>query len=352
MFRIDDAWEEGKRIVGACDDATFLSWCGDVVSMIANKGDFEGWKYNFDICTVGCACASGGTCLNTTNTTGCMSDCVSPTPRCCGQQCITLPREVETVLAVNFDGHPSLGTGQLYNFHLNGSGDINKGNCTRIWQDLGANFCTIKDLVIPSKVVVYLDSPADNGKQFIIYGYDSNGRQLQRTIGGATLKGYQVPTLFGYAIPDAGAPEIARITGIYKEVTVGAMRLSTIDDSGPSTGVTLGIYEPDETLPQYRRIQLKRKACWVRVAAMKKNPKFTSRFDHVPLQSRLGFFLGLQARKYYRDKDIANAHAFEADATRLEVEAQMKLTAGLYNTPQIVVHDVQGLRDKSDYNIV
>jgi len=255
-------------------------------------------------------------------------------------------------LAVNFDGHPSLGTGQLYNFHLNGSGDINKGNCTRIWQDLGANFCTIKDLVIPSKVVVYLDSPADNGKQFIIYGYDSNGRQLQRTIGGATLKGYQVPTLFGYAIPDAGAPEIARITGIYKEVTVGAMRLSTIDDSGPSTGVTLGIYEPDETLPQYRRIQLKRKACWVRVAAMKKNPKFTSRFDHVPLQSRLGFFLALQARKYYRDKDIANAHAFEADATRLEVEAQMKLTAGLYNTPQIVVHDVQGLRDKSDYNIV
>jgi hypothetical protein len=352
MFRVNDIWEEGKRVVGACDDETFLSWCSDVVTMIANKGDFEGFKYNFDICTVGCACATTGTCVNTTNTTGCMSDCASPTASCCGRQCITLPREIETVIAVNFDGYPSLGVGQLYNFHLNGAGDVGLGSCARIWQDLGANFCTIRDLITPARVVVYLDSPVDNGKQFIIYGFDSNGRQLQRTVGGQTLKGYQVPTLYGYAIPDSGAPTIARITGIFKEVSAGAMRLSTIDDSGPTTGVTLGIYEPDETLPQYRRIQLKRKVSWARVAAMKKNPVFTSRYDHVPLQSRLGFLLGLQARKYYRDKDIANAHSFEADATRLEVEAQMKLTAGLYATPQIIVHDVMGLRNKGDFNIV
>lgn len=350
MFRIDNIWEEGKRIVGACDDETFLSWCSDVVGMIANKGDFEGFKYNFDICTVGCGCSTGGQCTNTVNTTGCMNDCSLPSS-CCGRQCITLPREIETVLAVNFDGRPSMGVGQLYNFHLNGAGDLGRG-CTRIWQDLGASFCTIRDLITPAKVVVYLDSPVDNGKQFIIYGFDSNGRQLQRTVGGVTVQGYQVPTLFGYAIPDSGAPTIARITGIYKEVSTGAMRLSTIDDSGPASGVTLGIYEPDETLPQYRRIQLKRKASWARVATMKKNPVFASRYDHVPLQSRLGFLLGLQARKYYRDKDVASAHAFEADATRLEVEAQMKLTAGLYSTPQIIVHDVMGLRDKGDYNIV
>jgi len=78
---------------------------------------------------------------------------------------------------------------------------------------------------------------------------------------------------------------------------------------------------------------------------------FRSRWDHVPLKSRLGFLLGLQARKNYSDLDLAGAHGFEADATRLELEAQQQAEAPTLSPVQ-VVDRAQNLREKCDYDIV
>lgn len=332
MFRVDDIWDEGMKIVGSCDSARFLRWVGDAVSLIVNKADFEGLKGFLDICTSGCASC------NSSATNSCNS-------RSCGRRCITLPREVDNILAVNIGGRPALGFSQLFNFHLNGPGDCRTG-CQWSWMDQGGFHSTIQDLLVPAQLVAHLQSDADNGKELIVYGFDTAGQKLTRTdASGNALDGYQVPTIYGVATPDSQAPTISRITGIFKATTSGSVRLATTD------AITLGIYEPDEHVPQYRRIQINRSCSWVRIAYMKASPTFTSRYDHIPLKSRIAVLLAMQARKHYANQMWPEAHAAEADAARLEIEAQFKSEPPL--SFPIQVHDrSESLRDKTDYDIV
>jgi hypothetical protein len=197
-------------------------------------------------------------------------------------------------------------------------------------------------------LVAYTSSAADNGKELLVFGFDDAGNKLRRQVNGSWVDGYQVPTIYGYAIPDAGAPLVARITMVQKAETVGPVRLSTVDDSG-LTGVTLGVYQPDERLPQYRRIKLHKCCDWVRIAYRKINPTFSSRWDHVPLKSRLALLNAVRAVKYYAETDLGNAHAYEADAARLEIEAQRVAEPPAFMPIQVV--DLNGLVDKHDFDI-
>lgn len=330
MFQLNDAWEEARKIFSGCNEPTLLRWMTDAAALIWAKIDTEGTKGYLDVCSVGCNC---------TDSNGCRQNC--------GRRCLTLPREVATVIGVNIGGRPALGYSQLFNFHLNGPGDCRQ-SCEFSWQDLGASYSTFRDLITPAKLVVYTQTPEDNNKEFIVFGYDSNGNVLRRQVAGEWRNGLAIPTIFGAAIPDDDAPLVARITGIFKEPSVGSMRLSTTDDSG-ATGVLLGIYEPDETTPQFRRIQLNRACNWARVAYLRNSPNFTSRYDHVPLLSRRGFLLAMQAIKEYNERQLADAHAFEADAARLEAEQQMKLEAPTYMPIQVV--SLNHLRGEDYYDI-
>jgi hypothetical protein len=332
MFQVNDVYDEAKKIFGACDDVQLFKWMGDAVSLICNKADLEGWKGYLDICTSGCSCKDTSTCNS---------------PAGCGRRCVTLPREVQTVIGVNVAGQPVLGRDQLFEFHLNGPGSC-RTVCEWAWTDQARNHSTYRDIVTPAKLVAYLQLPDDNGLQLVVYGFDSKGQVLRRFENGAWQNGYRVPTIYGYAIPDADAPLIARITGVFKDRSAGSVRLSTIDDSG-TTGVLLGVYEPDETLPQYRRIKLNRSCNWVRIAYLKSNPLFYSKYDHIELASRVGFLLGMQARKNYKDLKYDDAHTCESDAARLEIEAQQKMEPPTFMPPQVL--DMSQPRDKYDYDI-
>lgn len=332
MFRVDDVYDEAKKIIGVCDDTKLFRWLGDAVSLVCNKADLEGWKGYLDICTLGCRCTDNAPCNASL---------------CCGKKCIALPREVETVIGVNISGQPALGVGQLFTFHLNGPGDCRHG-CELKWQDQGQFHPVYRDIIVPSKLVAYLQTEEDDGKELIVYGYDQDGNLLRRKENGTWLNGYKVPTIFGVAVPDMEAPVVSRITGVFKQRTAGTVRLSTIDDSG-TTGILLGVYEPDETTPQFRRIQINRGCNWVRIAFLKTNPVFFSRYDHIALKSRVGLLLALQARKHYHDNMVAEAHAYEADAARLELEAQSKAEPPVYSPPQVI--DMSQPRDKYDYDI-
>ena len=334
MFRVDDIYDEAKKIFGACSDEKLFRWLGDAASLIANKADLDGLRGYLDVCTVGCSC-------QTTQGSICNS------PAGCGRKCITLPREVETVLGIQVGGQPVLFRGETFQFHLNGPGSC-RTICEWAADDRGHNYCTFRDIITPAKLVAYLQTPDDNGKRFIVYGYDEHGQVLKSQVNGVWQNGYIVPTIYGVAIPDSTAPKIARITNIFKEDTVGNIRLSTIDDSG-ATGITLGVYEPDENTPNYVRLQLNRSCNWVRVAYKKINPAFNSRFDHVPLRSRRGFLMAVQAVKEYSDKQYDAAHLCEADAARMEIEAQLAAEPPTYNPIQMV--DMSNPRDKHDYDI-
>jgi hypothetical protein len=334
MFTVDSIWDDGKKILGTCDDEKFLRYVGDSAALVGNKEDLEGLKGWADICTVGCSCQSG---LNCSNAAG------------CGRRCISMPREVLTVIGVNVGGQPLLGRSQLFQFHLNGTGSC-RTVCEWSYDDRGYGWPTQRDLVHPSKLVAYVASTADNGVPLIVFGYDIQGNLLRRQENGVWLNGYRVPTIYGIAVPDAEAPVVARITSVQKGRSVGQVRLSTIDDGGAgSPGLLLGVYEPDETLPQYRRIQLNRSCSWVRIAYIKAFTEFHSRWDHIPLTSRLAFLLALQARKFYGEQQIAQGQQYEANAARIELEAQMKLEPPTFMPPQVL--DWNQLRDKFDYDI-
>ena len=337
MFRVDDVYDEARKIIGQCDDTKLFRWLGDAVTLIANKSDLEGWKGFMDICTVGCSCNVGPGNLGS----------VCNNPSGCGRRCITLPREVEMVIGVNIGGQPVLGYSQLFSFHLNGPGDC-RTVCEWKWQDMGQFYFTYKDIITPAKLVAYTQLPDDNNAQFIVYGYDDKGNLLRRFEKGQWVNGVLVPTIFGVALPDADAPKIARITGIFKARTAGSIRLSTIDDSG-TTGILLGVYEPDEQIPQYRRIQLNRSCNWARIAYRKNNPVFYSRADHVPLESRIALLLAVQAVKKYNETLVAEGNAFEANAARIELEAQQMKEPPTFMPMQVI--DMSNPRDKFDYDI-
>lgn len=316
MFTVSEIYEEAKKDVGTCDDALFFRYCTDAVALIANKADFEGWKGYVDICVT--------------------------------DRCITLPREVQTVIAVNIEGNPAVGRNELFSFHLNGPGSRKKTSCNWYWTDGGYNHATYRDIPTPSQLVAYLDKESDNGKSVIVHGFDENNKPLWHDVGGQQRRGYPLPTVYGYAVPDEDMPKISRITRVVKERTDGVVRVSTVDDSG-LTGTLLGVYEPDELVPQYRRIRINRDAEWVRIAYMKSNPRIDSYYDHIPLQSRLAFLLAVKALRSYKHEDIAEAHSFEADAARLELEAQDKLDVATLAPPMIVDHN--NPQDKSDWDI-
>lgn len=262
-----------------------------------------------------------------------------------------MPREIQTILAVNVGGRPTLGFSQTFEFHLNGPGNNNcGGGCDYSWMDAGAWHSTYKDIITPAQLVVHLQGPEDNGKLFIVQGYDSDGNKLRREECNQWLDGIRLPTIYGYPLADSTAPFVARITGIYRDESFGTMRLATTDSNGQS-GINLGVYEPDERIPQLRRIILNHACDWVRVSAIKSNPSFSSRFDRVPLQSRVGFLMAMQARKAYSALQLAEAHAYEADAARMELEAQAKLEAPLY-APIQIIDRAGSLRDKNDFDIV
>jgi len=318
MILVEDIIDEAKKVVGTCGEPLFYRWLTDAQNLIANKLDSDlllGW---LDICTTGKG------------------------------NCVTLPAEVQTVLSVNIGGQPSLGRDQLFEFHLNGPGSDCKTSCDFTWDDRGHSHPVYRDIETPQKLVCYVQRSEDSGKSLIVYGFDDSGNELRYQVNGEWRSGLPIPVVHGYAIPDSNAPKVSRITAVVKDITAGTLRLSTIDNSGLN-GVLLGVYFPTERTPSYRRIQLSRECGWVRIAFRKTNLSIRNRFDHLNIRSRLGFLLALRAAKFYADVDLANAHAFEADAVRLELEAQSAATPPTYMPPQII--DRNNPQDKSDWDI-
>lgn len=317
MFQIAEVESEARKIIGTCNDELFYRWCTDAVTLVGSKGEFNAWQGFLDICSTG------------------------------GGRCVTLPREVQTVIAVTICGHPTLAKSSLFGFHINGPGD-RCHKCEWSWEDGLDNHSTYRDLTCPSKLVAYTTSEVDNNSELIVHGFDSHGDRLRHVVGNEYRDGLLIPTLYGYAIPQSDAPMVARITGITKQITVGSVRLSTIDDSG-NTGVLLTVLEPDERLPQYRRIRLNRCAPYFTIAYRKTNPVIMSRYDRVPLKSRLAFLLAIRALKFYNNQEIALAHSYEADSARLEIEQQNIAEPPTYHP--IMVVDWNQPQDKTDWDI-
>lgn len=290
MLLVSDILDDAKKIFRGCDETNIFNKIGDAVELLAQKGEIDPLVGYVDLCVSG--------------------------------QCVTLPREVETVLAVNLDGHPTRGRNPLFSFHLNGPGDF--ATTCRTWTDVG-QFPTYRDMHCPGQLVAFLDNEDDNDSELWVFGYDWENKPLRTEVNGVWRDGILIPTVLGYALPAVNAPVVARITAIVKDRTIGNVRLSSFDNSS-STGTLLGIFEPDETQPLYRRLKLGRSCSdWARIHYRKRTYRIFSTSDRILLHSRLALILSMRAVQSWHDGDLQSAMAYEANATRMLTEKEMSL---------------------------
>lgn len=313
MLLVSDIWNEAEVIFGHCKEPRLFRQISDSIQLLANKGEVDPLVGFVDLCVTA--------------------------------QCITLPREVETVLAVNVGGHPSMGHDELFSFHLNGPGDFNC-SCDFNWFNTGT-FPTYRDLPCPARLIAFLSSPEDEGKKLWVFGFDDQNQPLRTQINGAWVDGLLVPTIFGYAVPASTDPRVSRITGIAKDRTAANIRLSSFDSSS-SSGTLLGVYEPDETRPSYRRIRVGPGCDWVRVMYRKRTSDVNSLYDRILLHSRLALILAMRAVKKYEENDLGTAVQFEAQATRLLTEKESVLTSPVGSPMQVEDRNGMKLRGWDD----
>lgn len=312
-FPVSLIWEEAKEIHGTCTDAYLFRKISGAVEVLANTGDFDPLFGVVDICVDG--------------------------------KIVTLPREVGTPLSINIGGNPSIPRSQHHEFHLNGPGSCGP-SCGWAWMNQGL-VPTYRRIVAPAKLVAFVQNQADEGSEVWAYGYDVANNPIRTLENGVWKTGYRVPTAFGYAMPDLGAPEFARVSRLTRVRGEGSIRISTYDNSG-TTGTLLANLHYDETEAQYRQIKLERECEWIRVRFRRAVLRFYEQSDWVPLPSSEAVVKMLRAGKAYDEDRPDLGAAYEATARRYLTEASW--ANRIPDVSPIVVMDTHStqLHDKAD----
>lgn len=166
--------------------------------------------------------------------------------------CITWPRMIETIESVATCCAVGQVRNQWFEFQETGYGLIDSSNC-----------CIGNQLIDRGTVVTYRDMSggtnsyvraypgdlSDVGRTMIVQGYDANG-QWVRTVDGSTwIDGEKITLAIPFAVTSS---KFTSITGIIRQSTNTVTRLYEYNGDDLSE-TDLAVYDPDETLPQYRR---------------------------------------------------------------------------------------------------
>jgi hypothetical protein len=121
---------------------------------------------------------------------------------------VTLPREVETPLAVAVDGIPVFMRDEFYRFHLNGDGLTDGQTVPWVWDDHGFSG-SFMDIKTPGPIIARCDLSSDAGKLIRIMGSGPDGRPLRQQLeDGQWIDGITVPLEFILGAP--GSPPAFR----------------------------------------------------------------------------------------------------------------------------------------------
>jgi hypothetical protein len=180
---------------------------------------------------------------------------------CVTDGCICWPRQIETIESVAVKQNPGIVRNGWFEFVESGYGLLdNKDNIGYQLLDRG-EAPTHKDLSgAGKKIRVYGTTEADVGKTITIKGYDSNDNWVRTIKSGAGATAvYQDGRVVTLVSPAAGTPYATTpdlfksITSVTKDVTQGDVILYELTDESAGTIVEVAEYQPDETIPAYRR---------------------------------------------------------------------------------------------------
>lgn len=288
MIVVRDIFKRVASALGTTDKEVIFELLSDAVEALANKSDWSPLIGYADICVT--------------------------------DKCVVLPREIETILALNIGGTPSFPRDRWFEFHLNGPGSEDNQTCGYYWDDRG-HVPTVRNPGTPARLYAVLQEDSDEDTELRVYGYDADGLWIRSKEGDEWRDGYRVPTNADWVVPDSTAPLVSRITRVRKGVSNGHIQLLAHDETAEYP-ILIGHYQADEINPEYRQIMLARTASWVRIMYRKRTSMVTSMDDAIPLHSRLAIILMARAIHYYDTDRFVDARQYEAAAVRYLEEEQ------------------------------
>lgn len=299
MF-VFEFYDQAKQQFGQCDETVILSRLSDAVKLLSNKGINDPLLGEMQICV------------------------------CDG--CVTLPRDVGTVLGVDVCGQPTLLQDQWFKYHINGPGAT--GGCGVI-TEMG-QVCTYKDPSEPAYLIAEVTSAADNNKKLRVFATDVDGKKIFTPGPNGTLQeGFLVPMVFGFSKRAPNVPPLGSIYRISRDQTKDFVKLIAIRASDGVSQCQIGEYEPSETLPQYRRIKVPHKSA-VLIKYKKASIQLRTQQDFINIDNYEALRLACRAVKFRLDDKYSAAQAAEAEASRiLSEETASKLPSGP-RVPQII----------------
>lgn len=170
---------------------------------------------------------------------------------CAYNNCITLPREIESILALAIDSNPRRVNNQWYEFMESGTGISEDGSGFRDANDMGS-VVTFKDICGSKYIAVYSDAVEDVEARILIKGYNSSGNRVM-TYDNQTLIDGEYISLYN-ARPNISVNQFAQIDSVVKPITKASVRL--YQHNGASSQSCIAIYDPSEEFPIYRRYRI------------------------------------------------------------------------------------------------
>lgn len=303
---VKDIWADAKssRGFGNCDPATLYSAISDSVRVLANK--VREWDWMIGTMTI---CAEDGY--------------------------LTLPRDVETPLAINVDGSPAWSRDKWFVHHINGPGCGTMIDCFNKFWDEVEDVCTFRQPPNGTYLLGVPEEASDEGKQMLVYGYDIMDKELYHTDGGGKIvKGVRVP-ITAAAIPAfIDTVIIKKVTRVVKGETDGGVHLWAVDPMGAEESVLIGYYYPDEVEPKYRQIRVKAGG-EVMMTYRRKTMDVKTQNDWIPFESKLALLLMLQSLRKVYSGDLGGGQAFEEKAVDLLRNEEMSKKVRTSIGPQV-----------------
>lgn len=172
---------------------------------------------------------------------------------CANSACLTWPRQIHTIEALAVDSVPRKIRNEWYEFLEAGPGVMGRTSNDGLQMVDRGNACAFDDITagsITSYIRIYSDVP-ETWKYIILQGHDENGNWIRTQDGTTWIDGLKVAIPTDPATPVTTTKKFSTLERVIKDKTNGVVRL--YEYSGSAIVKSLAIYEPDETLPHYRR---------------------------------------------------------------------------------------------------
>lgn len=318
MFTVADILPAVQRALGTCDESVLLEQINAAVEILCTESEWDPTRGFVDI-TVD------------------------------ENYCLTLPDEVETILAINPGGRPAQGRDMWFQFHLNGPGsglqnDCETQTCNFDWLDRGQfPVITDPDPATPFAVSIGMNATdqANPDVFFRAFGYDADGNWITTVESGVTVDGFLVPN---NGTVNGSAPLFTHITRVQKSETLYPVLFYVNVAAAPTT--LLGNYRPYETSPQYRRVRLTRGCTWARVAFKRRFFNLVRTSDLIPLHAPRSVVLMCQALRKFDEDRLKEGQEYWQTAVALLLKKQRSISPP--TGPTIQIADRNLIADKDD----